>query len=52
MSTTEADDCAHQMLDIYTQLTRFDPLSSDAEPIHIGGDPARIPPFLVKNLNS
>ena len=52
MSTIEADDCAHQMLDIYTQLSRFDPASTDAEPIHIGGDPARIPPFLVKNLNS
>ena len=52
MSTIEADDCAHQMLDIYTQLSRFVPVSTDAEQIHIGGDPARIPPFLVKNLNS
>jgi hypothetical protein len=52
MSTIEADDCAHQVLDIYTQLTRFDTDSGDTGTIHIGGDQPRIPPFLVKNLNS
>jgi hypothetical protein len=52
MSTIEADHCAHQMLEIYTQLTRFDPVSDDVGAIHIGGEQPRIPPFLVKNLNS
>jgi hypothetical protein len=58
MSTREADDCAHRMLEIYTELSRagMESLngldSADAEPIHIGGEKPRIPPFLIKNLNS
>ena len=52
MSTVEADDCARRMLDIYVALSRYDSNTEAAEPIHIGDEPPRIPPFLIKNLNS
>lgn len=52
MSMVEADDCAHRMLEIYTELSRLDHSQESAEPIHIGSEPPRVPAFLVKNLNS
>jgi len=52
MSTAEADECAHRMLDIFAELSRYDLDAGDAGTIHIGGEQPRIPPFLVKNLNS
>jgi hypothetical protein len=52
MSTAEADECAHRMLEIYSELSRYDLGVEEPETIHIGGEQPRIPPFLVKNLNS
>lgn len=52
MSTAEADECARRMLDIYSELSRYDLGADEPETIHIGGEQPRIPPFLVKNLNS
>ena len=51
MSINEADECARRMLQIYTEMLRFDDELDDVEPIRIADKP-RVPPFLVKNLNS
>lgn len=51
MSVDEADRCAHKMLEIYTNLVRLDGDIEDIAPISIG-EKQRIPPFLIKNLNS
>lgn len=51
MSIVEADECARKMLEIYTRLVRLDGDVEDLTPISIGDKP-RVPPFLVKNLNS
>ena len=51
MSVNEADECAQKMLDIYSNLIRLDGDIEDLTPINIGEKP-RVPPFLVKNLNS
>jgi hypothetical protein len=51
MSVTEADNCAHKMLDLYVDLIRLGedlpdilPLAKDDQPV--------VPPFLVKSANS
>ena len=51
MSIVEADECARKMLQVYTRLVRLDGDVEDLTPISIGDKP-RVPPFLVKNLNS
>jgi hypothetical protein len=51
MSIVEADECARKMLEVYTRLVRLDGDVEDLTPISIGDKP-RVPPFLVKNLNS
>ena len=51
MSVKEADDCSRRMLKIYSEMLRFEDDQSDVEPIRIADKP-RVPPFLVKNLNS
>ena len=50
MSVVEADECSKRMLDLYTDIVHMDGDLGDA-PINIGDQP-RIPPFLVKSLNS
>ena len=50
MSEVEADECSRKMLDLYTDLVHLEGELDDA-PITIGDQP-RIPPFLVKSLNS
>lgn len=50
MSVPEADACAQKMLSIYTDLVNKTDVE-DFTPISIGEKP-RVPPFLVKSLNS
>lgn len=51
MSVAEAEECSHRMLDIYVELVRLHGELPDTAPISIG-EPPRVPPFLIKNLNS
>jgi len=50
MSVVEADKCSKKMLDLYTDLLHNEGDLVEA-PLNIGDQP-RIPPFLVKSLNS
>ncbi|MGI9260624.1 MAG: hypothetical protein ACR2QR_01240 [Woeseiaceae bacterium] len=50
MSVDEADACSRKMLDLYTDMVHLEG-DLDESPINIGDQP-RIPPFLVKSLNS
>lgn len=50
MSVVEADKCSQKMLDLYTDLVNLEG-ELEESPINIG-DQTRIPPFLVKSLNS
>ena len=50
MSEVEADACSREILDLYTDMVLLEGELEEA-PINIGGQP-RIPPFLVKSLNS
>ena len=51
MSVVEADECSRRMLDLYTEMLHIAEGAGDAAPIAIGDRP-RVPPFLVKSLNS
>ena len=50
MSVPEADECSRRMLDLYTELLNLSDGIAET-PINIGEQP-RIPPFLLKSLNS
>ena len=50
MSVVEADECSRKMLDLYTDMVHLEGELVDG-PINIGDKP-RIPPFLIKSLNS
>lgn len=50
MSVVEADECSRKMLDLYTAMVHLEGDLPES-PINIGDQP-RIPPFLVKSLNS
>lgn len=50
MSVVEADECSRKMLDLYTDLIHLEGELKES-PINIG-EQTRIPPFLVKSLNS
>ena len=50
MSVVEADECSRRMLDHYTDMVNLADSVVD-NTINIGDQP-RIPPFLVKSLNS
>lgn len=50
MSVVEADECSRKMLDLYTDLIHLEG-ELEESPINIG-EQTRIPPFLVKSLNS
>ncbi len=51
MSVVEADECSRRLLDLYTELLRLNDGVEDSPTINIGEQP-RIPPFLLKSLNS
>jgi len=51
MSMTEADECSRRMLELYSEILRGDDSGDEVTPIRVAEKP-RIPPFLVKNLNS
>lgn len=48
MSVFEADECAQKMLDLYTDIIRFDDNAADSLPLRMSEQPM-IPPFLVKS---
>lgn len=50
MSVAEADECSRRMLDLYTDLVNL--ADSVVETTINIGDQSRIPPFLLKSLNS
>jgi len=50
MSVVEADECSRKMLDLYTDMVHLEGELADT-PINIG-DKTRVPPFLIKSLNS
>ena len=50
MSVPEADECSRRMLDLYTELVNIADTVVDTT-INIG-DQQRVPPFLLKSLNS
>ena len=51
MSVDDADRCAQKMLDLYSDLITVARKPVEDNTIKIGEKP-RVPPFLVKNLNS
>ena len=46
MSVDEADECAHKMIDLYTDMLRYS--DNAQQPLPIGEQPA-VPPFLVNS---
>jgi len=49
MSVIEADECAQIMIDLYTDMVRFEDQDHDALPVSIS-DKQVVPPFLVKSI--
>lgn len=48
MSVVEADDCAQKMIDLYTDIIRYEDQAQESLPLRIGDQPL-LPPFLVKS---
>ena len=48
MSITEAEECAQIMIDVYTDLVRFEDQAQESLPLGMS-DQASVPPFLVKS---
>ena len=48
MSIIEADSCARKLLDIYSDIIRFEDSAQDSLPLNIA-ERVAIPPFLVKS---
>lgn len=48
MSVIEADDCAQKMIDLYTDIIRYEDQAQESLPLRIGDQPL-LPPFLVKS---
>jgi hypothetical protein len=48
MSVMEADTCAQKMIDLYTDIVRFEDEAQETLPLSIGDQPL-LPPFLVKS---
>ena len=46
MSVDEADECAHKIIDLYTDMMRYS--DNAQEPLLVGDQPA-VPPFLGKS---
>jgi hypothetical protein len=49
MSIVEADECAQIMLDLYTDMVRFEDHAQESLPLNISDQPS-IPPFLIKSV--
>ncbi len=47
MSVNKADECAHKIIDLYTDMIRYSDNAQQPLPLQIGDQPAA-PPFLVK----
>jgi len=48
MSIIEADECAQKIIDLYTDMVRFEDLAQESLPLRLGDQPL-VPPFLVKS---
>ncbi len=48
MSVEEADECAHKIIDLYTDMIRYSDNAQESLPLQFGDQPA-IRPFLVKS---
>jgi len=48
MSVMEADECAQKMIDLYTDIIRYEDQAQESLPLRIGDQPL-LPPFLVKS---
>jgi len=48
MSVIEADSCAQKMINLYTEMVRFEDVTQESLPLKIGDQPL-LPPFLVKS---
>lgn len=48
MSVIEADECAQKMIDLYTDIIRYEDQAQESLPLRIG-DQKLLPPFLVKS---
>lgn len=49
MSVIEADECAQMIIDLYTDIIRFEDHSAESLPLRIS-DKAHVPPFLIKSV--
>ena len=48
MSIVEADACARKLLDLYSDIIRYEDLAQDSLPLGIA-EHAAVPPFLIKS---
>ncbi len=48
MSVIEADECAQKMIDLYSDIIRFEDQTQESLPLRLGDQPL-LPPFLVKS---
>jgi hypothetical protein len=48
MSVVEADDCARKLLDLYSDIIRYEDLAQDSLPLSMAAK-AAVPPFLIKS---
>jgi hypothetical protein len=49
MSVIEADECAQMMIDLYTEIVRFDDQAGDSMSVKID-DKQIVPPFRIKSV--
>lgn len=49
MSVIEADECAQMIIDLYTDIIRFEDHSEESLPLN-SSDKAHVPPFLIKSV--
>ncbi len=49
MSVIEADECAQMMVDLYTDMVRFEDQAENSLPLGIS-DKQVVPPFLIKSI--
>ena len=47
MSVVEADECAQRMIDLYTEMVRFEGQAKEIPPVTAAEKPV-VPPFLIK----
>ena len=48
MSIIEANECAQMMVDLYSELVRFEDQAQESLPL-IAGEQLSVPPFLIKS---